>query len=67
MFNPTANDLFDQDDLLQGAPEGAYRVTRSIIALIMRVGEEVSVAGRAAGKFLHGKAHADSSTCPNSP
>ena len=45
----------------------ALQEARSIIALIMRVGEEVSVAGRAAGKFLHGKAHADSLTLPNSP
>ena len=59
--------LFDRDDLLQGTPEGAYRVTRSIIALIMRVGEGVLATERAAGKFLYGKAHADSSTHPNSP
>ena len=52
MFNPTANDLFDQDDLLQGAPEGAYRVMRSIIALIMRAGEGVLAAKRAVGKVL---------------
>ena len=57
MFNLTANDLFDRDDLLQGTPEGAYRVARSIIALIMRVGEGASAAERAAGKVLHGKAH----------
>ena len=66
MFNLTANDLFDRDDLLQGTPAGAYRVARSIIALIMRVGEGASAAERAAGKVLHGKAHADSSTHPNS-
>ena len=59
--------LSDRDDLLQGTPEGAYRVTRSIIALIMRVGEGVLATERAAGKFLYGKAHADSSTHPNSP
>ena len=57
MFNLTANDLFDLDDLLQSAPEGAYRVTRSIIAPIIRVGEGASAAERAAGKVLHGKAH----------
>ena len=67
MFNPTANDLFDQDDLLQGAPEGAYRVTRSIIALILRVGEGALATERAVGKVLHGKAHTVGSTHPNSP
>ena len=57
MFNLTANDdLFDRDDLLQGTPEGAYRVAHSIIALIMRVGEGAFATERAAGKFLHGKA-----------
>ena len=59
--------LFDRDDLLQGTPEGAYRVTRSIIALIMHLGEGASAAERAAGKFLRGEAHADSSAHPNSP
>ena len=54
MFNLTANDLFDQDDLLQGAPEGANRVTRSIIALILRVGEGALAAEHAAGKVLLG-------------
>ena len=49
--------LFDRNDLLQGTPEGAYRVTRSIIALIMRVGEGALAAERAADKVLHGKAH----------
>ena len=39
VFNLTANDLFDRDDFLRGAPEGAYRVTRSIIVLVMRTGE----------------------------
>ena len=67
MFNPTANDLFDQDDLLQGAPEGAYRVTHSIIALIVRVGEGALATERAVGKVLHGKAHTVGSTHPNSP
>ena len=67
MFNPTANDLFDQDDLLQGAPEGAYRVTRSIIALIVRVGEGALATERAVGKVLHGKAHTVGSTHSNSP
>ena len=67
MFNLTANDFFDRDDLLQGTLGGAYRVARSIIALIMRVGEGVLAAERAAGKFLYSKAHADSSTHPNSP
>ena len=52
----TANDLFDQAVLLQGTPEGAYRVNRPIIALIMRVGEGTLTAERAAGKALHGKA-----------
>ena len=67
MFNPTANDLFDQDHLLQGAPEGAYRVTHSIIALIVRVGEGALATERAVGKVLHGKAHTVGSTHPNSP
>ena len=40
MSNLTANGLFDRDDFLRGTPEGAYRVVRPIIALIMRVGEE---------------------------
>ena len=66
MFN-TANDLFDQDDLLQGAPEGAYRVTRSIIAPITRAGEGLLAAERAAGKVLHGKAHTVVLTHSNSP
>ena len=57
MFNLTANDLFDRDDLLQGVPEGTYRVICSIIALIMRVGEGALAAERAADKVLHGKAH----------
>ena len=57
VFNLTANDLFDRDDLLQGVPEGAYRVICSIIALIMRVGEGALAAERAADKVLHGKAH----------
>ena len=56
--------LFDRDDLLQGTPEGAYRVTRSIIALIMRVGEGALAAERAAGKVLHGKARTVGSTHP---
>ena len=60
-------DLFDRDDLLQGTPEGAYRMARSTIALVMRVGEGVSAAEHAADKVLHGKAHADISTQPNSP
>ena len=67
MFNLTANDLFDRDDLLQGALRGAYRVARSIIALIMRMGEGVSDTERIAGMVLHDKAHVDSSTHPNSP
>ena len=67
VFNPTANDLFDQDDLLQDTPEGAYRVERSIIALIVRVGGEALVTGRAVSRISHRKAHADSSTHPNSP
>ena len=66
VFNLTANDLFDRDDLLQGVPEGAYRVICSIIALIMRVGGELLVAGRAVSRISHRKAHADSSTHPNS-
>ena len=61
MFNLTANVLFDQDGLLLGGPEGAYRVTHSIIALIMRVGEGALAAERAVGKVLHGKAHTVSS------
>ena len=64
MFNLTANDLFDRDDFLQGAPEGAYCVTCSIIALIMRVGEGALAVERAAGKVLHGKAHTAGSTHP---
>ena len=67
MSNVTANGLFDRDDLVRGATEGACRVTHSIIALIMRTGEGASAAERAAGKFLHGKARADGSTHPNSP
>ena len=39
----------------------------TIIALIMRVGEGASATERAAGMVLHDKAHADSSTHPNSP
>ena len=35
----------------------ALRRARSIIALIMRVGEGASVAERAAGKVFHDKAH----------
>ena len=46
---------------------GAYRVARPIIALIMRMGEGASATERAAGMVLHDKAHADSSTHPNSP
>ena len=57
-----SNDLFDHDDLLQGTPEGAYRMARSTIALVMRVGEGVWAAERAADKVLHGKAHASIST-----
>ena len=67
VFNLTANDLFDRDDLLQGVPEGAYRVICSIIALIMRVGEGALAAERAADKVLHGKAYTVGSTHPNSP
>ena len=67
MFNLTANDLFDRDDLLQGTLRGAYRVARSIIALIMRMGEGASDKERIAGMVLHEKVHADSSTHPNSP
>ena len=67
MFNLTANDLFDRDDLLRGAPEGAYRVTRSIIAPITRAGEGLLAAERAAGKVLHGKAHTVVLTHSNSP
>ena len=62
MSNLTASGLFDRDDLLRGATEGAYRVTRSIIALIMRAGEGALAAERAAGKVLHGKAHTVGST-----
>ena len=64
VLNLTAIDLFDRDDLLQGALEGAYRVTCSIVALIMRVGEGALAAERAAGKVLHGKAHTVGSTRP---
>ena len=67
VFNLTANDLFDREDLPHGAPEGAYRATRSIIALNMRAGEGALAAERAAGKVLHGKAHTAGSTHPNSP
>ena len=45
----------------------ALRRARSIIALIVRVGEGASNSERTAGKSLHGKARADSSTHPNSP
>ena len=67
MFNLTVQVLFDQDDLLQGAPEGAYRVTHSIIALIMHVEERALATERAVGKVLHGKAHTVGLTHPNSP
>ena len=67
MSNLTANGLFYRDDLLRGATEGAYRVTRSIIALIMRAGEGALAAERAAGKVLQGKARTVGSTHPNSP
>ena len=60
MFNLTANDVFDRDDLLQGTPEGAYGMDRSILALIICVGEGASAAERAVGKVLFGKAHFDS-------
>ena len=56
MFNLTANDFFDRYDLLQGTPEGVYRMARSTIALVMRVGEGFWAAERAADKVLHGKA-----------
>ena len=62
--NPTANDLFDQDDLPQDTLGSAYRVARSIFALIMRMGEGASTTERAAGMVLHDKAHVDSSTQP---
>ena len=55
MFNLTANDLFDQDDFLRGTPESAYRMARSIIALIMRVGEVDLAVERTAGKVLSPK------------
>ena len=42
-------------------------MTRSIIALIMRVGEGALAAERAADKVLHGKAYTVGSTHPNSP
>ena len=64
MSNLTANGLFDRDDLLRGAAEGAYRVTRPIIALIMRTGEGALDAERAAGKVLHGKARTVGSDSP---
>ena len=67
MFNPTANDLFDRDDLPHGAPEGAYCATRSIITLNMRAGEGALALEHAAGKVLCGKAHTAGSTHPNSP
>ena len=67
MFNLTANNFFDRHDLLQGTPEGAYRMARSTILLVMRVGEGVSSAERAADKVLHGQAHADISTQLDSP
>ena len=67
MFNLTANDLFNRDDLLQGALRGAYRVAHSIIALIMRMEEGASDTERIAGMVLLDKAHVDSSTHPNSP
>ena len=54
MFNLTASDLFIRDVLLQGAPEGVYHVTRSIIALIMHAGEGALAAVHAAGKVLLG-------------
>ena len=63
----TANDLFDRDDLPHGAPEGAYRATRSIITLNMRAGEGALALEHAAGKVLHGKAHTAGSTHPNIP
>ena len=68
MSNLTANNLFDRDGLLHGTLRwGAYRVTRSIIASIMRVGEGASATELATGMVLHDKAHADSSTHLNSP
>ena len=45
----------------------ALRRAHSIIALIMRVGEAISVAERAVGKVLHGKTHSAGSTHPNTP
>ena len=42
-------------------------MTRSIIALIVRVGEGALATERAVGKVLHGKAHTVGSTHPNSP
>ena len=67
VFNLPANDLLDREDLPHGAPEGAFRATRSIIALNMRAGEGALAAERAAGKVLHGKAHTAGSTHPNTP
>ena len=64
MSNLTASNLFDRDDLLQGAPEGVYRVTCSIIALNMRAGEGALTAERAAGRVLHDKAHTAGSARP---
>ena len=57
VFNLTTNDFFGRDDLLQGTPEGAYRVAGSIIALVMREGGGTLTAERAVGKALHVKAH----------
>ena len=42
-------------------------MARSIIALIMRVGGEASIAERAVSKVPHREANADSSTHSNSP
>ena len=58
--------IYYRDDLLQGTPEGAYRVACPTNAPTIRVGEGALTAEHAADKVLHGKAHADSSAHPNS-
>lgn len=72
VFKVSPNDLFERDDLLQSqgqgttGPEGAYRVARSIIAVIVRVGEGAEAAERAAGKVMHGRGHGEASSTSTS-
>lgn len=67
-FGVSQTELFQRDDLIKCTPDGLYRVARTVIALVMRVGEAASAAERATGKVLRGQSRGSQGPAhPNSP